>query len=312
MAASIAEYLGQRTDIEYPVIEVAKDGCACPFMNAMCSKVNRAKPMKPVCSVRDKNGNLWIVCAERLCSTKKTPINTYQQKILHSIAKIIFNDNNVDMNDILIKREVSMPGDIKLNPDGTIKYKKNGDIAYKNIRADYIMIHRNLNVKVILEMQGGGETSKTGSITRHINKWEQETNRTNKLLSKTSDAGLIVTNAWRRQQEQFIVKGNIATDSGGKVVFCVGKLLFDLLKTKVSSVNFQDLRNDNWTLCIIGFDEVLSDPISPGAIPYEISQSRIIFTKYSTFVHALITQGRAFKRMFEGKFQNLSGTSITI
>lgn len=70
MAVSIAEYLGQRTDVEHQIVPVSKGTLAqCPFMDRTCDKVS--KNNHPVCSVRKPDGTIWIVCEHRLCSTRQ-------------------------------------------------------------------------------------------------------------------------------------------------------------------------------------------------------------------------------------------------
>jgi hypothetical protein len=72
MGVAIAEYFGQRTDVATPIIQPVSRSSRnklCPFMNKDCAKIS--KGLKPVCSVRKRNGDIWIVCRDRLCSTNK-------------------------------------------------------------------------------------------------------------------------------------------------------------------------------------------------------------------------------------------------
>lgn len=139
----------------------------------------------------------------------------YQKNILLNISREVFS-TEIQKEHIYIKRETKIPV-----------------VGRKNYHADYIMSIKNFPGKlsgpknVVLEMQGGGETSNPGHITKHINKWENQQDRSNTFLSQeVKKAGTIETNAWRRQQEQFIVKGNIASQTGGAIVFCVGSPLY--------------------------------------------------------------------------------------
>ncbi|HFV6845753.1 TPA: hypothetical protein ACH9Z0_005135, partial [Escherichia coli] len=52
MAVSIAEYLGQRTDVDQQIVPVAKGTqIQCPFMDRTCDKASKVKnPTPPVCS----------------------------------------------------------------------------------------------------------------------------------------------------------------------------------------------------------------------------------------------------------------------
>lgn len=299
MAVRVAEYLGQRTDVDTPVIQPATKGAMCPFMNAECTKVR--KGYKPVCSVRKEgSGSVWIVCPHRLCATLKTPpLTSYQETMLHDIAKLIFHPD-IAKEDVLVKREVQMPV-----------------VGNSRYNADYIMVNNSDkrsagSNKVVLEMQGGGETSNTGLITALVNLWENDPERTNEDLRAVSGAGTIETNAWRRQQEQFIIKGNISGQTGGGIVFCVGRPLYDYLYERVSNANLNDLRDDHWTLAIIGYDENDEDPLVEHSINYRIDPTRILFTNYVTFVQTLINQGQPYRQMFVGDFTNLDQQVVSL
>ncbi|MDR2618282.1 MAG: hypothetical protein LBC62_05360 [Treponema sp.] len=302
MGVKIAEYFGQRTDVQVPVIEPIAECDAirnCPFMNKPCGKIR--KGLKPVCSVRKRNGDVWIVCRERLCSTNKdVPLTEYQKSTLLAIAREVFS-TDIERENVLIKRETSMP------------------VVESSYHADYIMSIRNFQKNlhgpnnVVLEMQGGGETSNTGKITSHVTQWERAQGRTNKfLMAEIGQAGTIETNAWRRQQEQFIVKGNISSQTGGGIVFCVGSLLYDYLWQRMREVNLRNLREHNWSMCLLCFEEDKAGAPAPGPIPLRINQEKIIFTNYITFVQALINQGQPYPAMFTGTFETLEGTLIDI
>ncbi len=301
MAVIVAEYLGQRVDITNPVvIPVSKNVKAdCPFANIKCPKHPR---YKPICSVRKtgSEGTLWIVCEHRLCSTKKTErLAEHQQSILRQIARTIYASNIRDEN-ILVKREVSIP--------------VTADTRYS---ADYVMRQKNPPSdsadKVILEMQGGGETTNTGTLTQEIQLWENEKNRTNDMLTLgNNSAGTLETNAWRRQQEQFLTKGNVAFQTGGRIVFCVGSLLYDYLYSRVEKYPLVDLRDDYWSLALISFKEDLSHDVKPGSIPLIIDESKMLFTNYPSFIQILTNQGIPSKSVFTGKFINLEGEQVDV
>jgi len=302
MAISIAEYFGKRTDVLIPVIEpVTKTSIdkICPFMNKECAKVT--KGLKPVCSVRKHNGDIWIVCRDRLCSTNKNiRLTDYQKNVLLNISREVFS-TEIQKENIYIKREEKIPV-----------------VKKSNYHADYIMSIKNFPGKlsgpknVVLEMQGGGETSDTGHITKHINTWEGQQNRTNTFLSQEVNAGTIETNAWRRQQEQFIVKGNIASQTGGAIVFCVGSPLYDYLWQRVNTARLNDLRNHNWSMCLICFEEDKGNQPEPGPIPLKINSKKMLFTSYITFVQTLINQGEPYPAMFTGIFETLDGKIVEL
>ncbi|MDC0307626.1 hypothetical protein OAL44_00665 [Planctomycetaceae bacterium] len=307
MAVTIAEYLGQRVDIDTPaILPEHANNAQCPFVGKACSKLIRGN--KPICSVRKGGDELWIVCPDRLCSTTRqtrvdgdqVPITLsgHQQDILWSIAKTIYR-GTFTKNDIAVSREVPIPLE-----DGSSTY-----------HADYVM--RNLSIgakidEILLEIQGGGETSNTGSITRKVTQWEADENRSNEFLRETVSAGTIETNAWRRQQEQFLVKGNVVSQTGGKIVFAVGSLLYNYLEQRFVRANLRDLREHNWTLCILAFAEDKSNEKIPGPIPLKIDEERLLFTNYSTFVRFLTDQGGPNPQMFDGSFETLEGNTVDI
>jgi hypothetical protein len=267
-------------------------------MQGECDKLRVGQ--KPICSVRKPDSTIWIVCKNRLCATKKTiPLSSYQRNVLLQVANIIFNED-VSHSDILVKREEPM-----------------AVVGRSYYKADYIMMTRKPITghpyRVVLEMQGGGETSNTGLLTKHVITWESSQSPTNTLLrTPVEGIGTIETNAWRRQQEQFLVKGNIAMQTGGGIVFCVGALLYDYLWARVKNAGLPTLRNHNWTLALICFAENTNSTATAGAIPLSIDEGRVIFTSYMHFVHTLISQGSPLPRIFCGSFEALSGDVIKI
>ncbi|KAF6627784.1 restriction endonuclease [Paenibacillus sp. EKM208P] len=302
MPVVVAEYLGQRTDVDEVEIQPVEEGSEvqCPFMAGYCSKVK--KKLKPVCSVRKTDGTVWITCQHRLCATMKGPLTNYQSGVLLDIARTVFH-TSVKTHEVCVRREVRMAVN-----DGT------------DYNADYIMTLSSGRSpypgpdRFVLEMQGGGETSQTGKITAHIALWEKAPLRTNELLRQPVPAGTIETNAWRRQQEQFIVKGNISmkTWKGYGIVFCVGAPLFDYLKNKLVDAKLPDLRSYNWTLALVGFSEVNDGEQQSGPVPYKVDRERLLFTNYQTFVQALINQGEPSLDAFSGTFMTLDGGLVQI
>lgn len=317
MSTCVAEYLGQRTDVDDPRIEPIiippkvggriswsdENPCpTCPFTSGnSCKKLVSGN--EPVCSVRKQDGTLWINCSERLCSTKKgIPLCEYQQSILHQVGKHIFSPD-INAEEICVKREerLSVIEGTKYNADYIITLRE-GRSAYSGPD------------RLILEMQGGGETTNTGVQTAQIQSWKRTANYSNEILRTYTQASTLETNAWRRQQEQFIVKGNIAmkTWKGYGIAFCVGTLLYDYLMNKLASANLPDLREFNWTLALITFKENPAAPVVPGPIPLIVDEDRLLYTNYQTFVQALINQGEPSLNAFRGTFINLNNSEIEI
>lgn len=128
------------------------------------------------------------------------------------------------------------------------------------------------------------------------------------MLSKVAPkSNAIETNAWRRQQEQFMVKGRVAVRSGGKLVFCIGELIFDYLQSKFAAHPPEDLRKGNWTLCLIA---IKSAPVPGGAdtsLEVGIDGTRTIFTDYDSFVRAITSVGGVDQTLFAPPFMRLNG-----
>lgn len=299
MVVSVAEYLGQRTDSNVNIKPVQLgESVNCPFMDRSCDKV--LKKLQPVCSVRKADNSLWITCEHRLCSSRKKNrekiqigLVPHQQELLLRIARFIYADNKLTLDDVGVKREVTIP-----LPEADHSY-----------HADYVM--RNFSSRgkideILLEMQGGGETSNTGVITKHVTHWTEMLSPTNEFLRKNVSANTIETNAWRRQQEQFLVKGNVVDQTGGKIVFVVGRPLFNYLFKRVKNANLRDLRKHNWTLCLLPIKEEIEQGSEHGAIPLQIDEESALFTNYSTFIRVLTDQGFPCPAIFEGEFTLLS------
>lgn len=309
MPVSVAEYLGVRTDTSMQVAPLlnlsTKPKVPCPFRNHHCLKT--AKGQQPVCSVRDTSGELWIVCEHRLCATtpKVGPVNEHQKKILRLVAQTVYGAGISD-DEILIKREEQIP-----------------ITATSDYKADFIMWRSNPRSGTpfggdracIVEMQGGGETAGTEKLTAHLKSWASHANPTNQLLIQPANAVPLVTNAWRRQQEQFIVKGSVAMLTGAGMVFCVGSLLYDYLIQRLTTVNLQDLKSNSWNLALVAFVEDtngVAPSCAPNSIQFKIDASRTLHTNYFSFVQALTNQGAPQPQVFLGNFQTLNGQQVLL
>jgi len=309
MPVSVAEYLGIRSDKNVdiqPLLNLSsKPTVPCPFRNSHCLKAKKGQ--QPVCSVRDTSGELWIVCEHRLCATtpKAGPVNDHQKKILRMIGKAIYSQNISD-EEILIKREEQIP-----------------ITATSDYKADFIMWRLNSkqgspiggDKAAIVEIQGGGETAGTEKLTAHIKEWSDLSLPTNEHLRQSANAVPLVTNAWRRQQEQFLVKGSVAMLTGAKIAFCVGSLLYDYLIQRLTTVNLQDLQGANWSLALIAFveDKGASPPAcAPDSIQFKIDPERTLYTNYFSFIQALTNQGAPQPAVFTGDYQDLNGSIVSV
>jgi hypothetical protein len=312
VAVSVAEYLG--IDVEngnqiFPALSGSATSVPCPFRDGVCDKVSKGN--KPVCSVRDGSGTLWIVCQHRLCATspKDASLTDYQVDVLLAIGRTIWVDD-AQKDDVAVKREAPVRTD-----------------GRSDSRADYVMVPTPRLLSrdksgsigpVVLEMQGGGETSNTGALTKLVERWEKEPNCENDLtmlVAQAKSVGTIEANAWRRQQEQFLYKGNVAVNSFGRLVFAVGSKLYDYLMNNLAATPMQDLRNANWTLALVGVSEDRAK--SKGSfgtgksIHLKIDETRLLFTSYPKFVQALTNQGGSDPQLFSGYFIQLDGTTFS-
>jgi hypothetical protein len=314
VAAVVAEYLGvdvQGTAFIDPVSYSGTATPACPFRNGPCDKV--VNGLKPICSVRDGSGELWISCRHRLCATspKDQPLTRYQIDVLLQISRILFGSHLVE-SDIAERREVPVRTEGR-----SPSYADYVIIPKTSVTSGHFV--RQNSGPVVLEMQGGGETSNTGSLTAQVDAWEKSASpRVSMSILKTTvpNVNTIEANAWRRQQEQFLYKGNVAVNSHGRLAFVVGTKLFDYLVKNIGIDTMLDLRNGNWTLAIIGVSE--DHAMSPSSwgtgssVRLQVDPSRLLFTSYARFVQAIVNQGAVDSSLFFGEFVLLDGTKVVI
>jgi hypothetical protein len=301
MTVSVCEYLGQRADQPAQItphqnIKETKPSIQCPFKVGRCDKL--AKGLQPVCSVRKSASVLWITCEHRLCATTKNqkmvsgdrcigaPLVLHQKEILKQITHEVYGENQ-NLSHIGVKREAPIPVE--------------GGNSY---HADYVMMDTTnpQGINFVLEMQGGGETTNTGALTRHIESWAASRTPTNGFLSTPiTSVGTLETNAWRRQQEQFLIKGNVSTQTGGRIVFAVGSLIYDYIHNRIERSNLRDLKGLGWTLALVSFKE--DEQASQNApVPLIIDPERVLYTNYNTFIRTLTDQGAPCPELFQGDF----------
>jgi len=300
MAISVAEYLGQRTDGSQPISPVSSVDALCPFNGVPCRKMASSDRKAPVCSVRTgKDRDIYIVCEERLISTKIKNLTEYQKLKLLEVARLIFNP-------------VILPNQIGVKSEVSIKIpEKKG-----NLKADFIMKVIDINIStlgprgVILEIQGGGETSNTGTMQRHVNNWEDQHGSNIQLAANLNKVSPIQNNAWKRLQEQMLVKGAIAKETGYGFVACVGSLLYKIVDSKFNNV--ANLANQNWEIAIIAFEEDRLQNINQTSIPFKINLAKTIFTSFDEIAIAISSQGVAIPTLFSGEFTDLTGAKIVI
>lgn len=313
MTTIVGEYLGQSTDVDYDIVPVNGDRAMCPFNDRPCIKIvkeNYSKP--PVCGVRHSTRasverQFYITCEHRLISTDVRNMSQYQKQMLLHVAKVIFNPN-IAPNQLAFRQETPINTGVK-----------------SKSKADYILavVDENLITfgprRMIIEVQGGGETSNTGAITDGIvGRWEAMEQPTNiALRTSTSKASPIPVNAWRRSQQQLIAKGKTASASGYGFAILFGEYVFDYLVTNVlpEIANIAVPSEAGWNTAFIVFSEKRSNEIAYPAhsIPLSVNLDKSIFTTMDRFISAV--QHREIMpdlTAFNGKFSTLDGREIIL
>ncbi len=304
MAEKVGEYLGIDIKKRIPVgvDSDSKLGEECPFRSTPCVKLRKGQA--PVCSVRSpKDDSLWIVCEHRLCSStpKDAPLTAYQKDVLEMIADSIAPTWRKFAR-VAVQRE----GNVRRRPGRNSPDDSYADYFMVFLEKDSDRLHPKFK-PVILEMQGGGETSNTKAMSNHVKAWEKNPGL---RLAESMPISSIETNAWRRQQEQFLIKGSVATRSNGKLVFVVGARLFDKLMTNLTSPPTRINVEGGWTLAVLGVVESPEGVGTSESIRIGIDPSRSLFTDYGAFARSLTDQGQYDPELFIGKYVTLDGRSV--
>ena len=270
MPVSIGEYLAQRTDVDTPSITPTSLNPrvipTCPFMGKGCSKIK--KRQHPICSMRALNGKPWIVCTDRLIPAQTNTITPYHIAALNSVAQTLFP--NVYTGEIGYRRQVSMAVG-----------------KGKRVVLDYVLDARSAGHpgqnKVILEIQGGGETSSTGAMTRHVATWASERSPNNAMLRQNlQKVGIIPNNAWKRQLEQIGRKYAVAKRFGGTLALVMGEVFFEYVRNLFP----QDCPYfPEWEIAFVSLSETASGQSGP--IPID-RVSEAIFMTFENFISAVI------------------------
>lgn len=312
MAVSIAEYLGQRTDssIEIEAQLILPEGQrhlspSCPFNGTSCSKMSmQANPKFPVCSLRRNNGQFYIVCEHRLISTKSVNLTNYQRSKLLEVSRFLFAEN-LEPDQVAYKSEVRI---------------QTGEGHHT---ADFVLavIEDELETygprRLLVEIQGGGETSNTGSITAHIQRWMANQSRSNEQLRQNiREANTIQTNAWRRLQEQLLAKATTARKSGENYgfVMIVGEVIMDYISTMLPQLSQKGLKREaKWDIAFVVYSEVSreeSTQLEP--VKLEINSEKSLFLDLEDLFLLMINRGQVDTRAFSGTFQTLNGQIIQL
>lgn len=271
MAVKIVEFLGMNAHSlsasDYQAAEKL-----CPYIGTMCKKINRELEQKPMCVVESRGGVPLIVCEHRLLSTVMHNPTSYQRARLFEISQIIF-DEGIESKDIEYKYEVTTR--LRQRADFVLRDKRNGDAC-------------------ILEIQGGGETSSTRILTDHVTKWENGENlRLDDFLvrvtksGKMTAPGLIPANAWRRLQEQIIVKGGICVSSEKKFVAAMGKTIYLHLLGKLPTIeSMKQQKSGSWNCAFIPYEISKSEQID-----FNLDKDNVLYLDLKELVTKLIEYG---------------------
>lgn len=311
MSQFIAEYLGVavKAGNRLPLVDSrTKPVVQCPFREGACAKAKKGQV--PVCSLRDSNSSeLWIVCEHRLCATspKNTLLSPYQIEMLELVVGTLLPRRN-EGGMLVVQREARVRRVPGRNQSGDSK-------------ADFLAIVVDSDTskpfegspRFIIEMQGGGETANTQKMTKLVRKWERRGNPDpGGLLTEAADSNPIETNAWRRQQEQFLIKGSVITRSSGKMVFAMGARLYDKVMGNLTSPPRPIGVGGGWTLALLGFVESASGVGTTKSLRLAIDPNRMLFTDYGGFVRSLTDQGSYDPELFKGKFVSLANTPVKL
>jgi hypothetical protein len=314
---AIAEYLGERTDVSPPdIVPTVRGGSTiptCPFSGGPCIKLEHNPPLQPVCSVRvyDKaiSGRPFIVCSNRLIPAQAKTFIASHKAALNAIAQNVFP--GVSANQVGFRRQVG----VNTNPG--------------RLYLDYILhVHPSVDYssgprRVILEVQGGGETSSTGTITRYVDDWIQQSIPTNAFLGqplstaylrqhlgteKVNVPGIIPNNAWKRQLDQILKKAIIANHFNGAFALVCGEVLYDYIRR---SIPVGGPLFAQWEVALIGISEVSST--MPG--PLQLTNvSNTVFMTFADFLGALqgFQVSAAMSDPFNGGFTTLTNQNFTV
>jgi hypothetical protein len=297
MAVKIAEYLGQRVDCDLVEIEYSapnpKFAPTCPFMGGPCSKLKGKLSHHPVCSVRT-DSEYFAVCPDRILPANTKFVTPQHISLLRQLSEVLFP--TTQSRNIGYKRQQG----IKLGPKRTVYLDY--VLALSESRPDKI-------TKVIVEIQGGGETSNTGTITRHIYDWADSDLKTNAQLRKSlSGVGLIPNNAWKRQLEQIIRKLPYAKKFGGSFCLAMGTVLYDYVLANAPGGT--EYYND-WEIAFVEIAEEVENP-RIGPVPLKVGRSR--FISFDDFLLALSTHELSdeLRNPFAGEYLTLTNEQFEL
>ncbi|WP_287130239.1 hypothetical protein [Candidatus Cyanaurora vandensis] len=249
------------------------------------------------------------MCSNRLIPAQAATLTPAHITALDSVTQNLFP--GVNAGDVGFQRQIG----VNLNPGRLI--------------LDYVLqvaprvSNPCVPSRVILEIQGGGETSNTGTITRYVNDWTHQSTPNNSFLSqqlstqylrrhlgiqKVNVPGIIPNNVWKRQLEQILKKALLSLQFSGAFALVTGDVLHAYIRRSIPAGGPYF---PGWEVALIGMSEVLST--SSGAIPITHVSSTLFMT-FADFVAALqnLTLPPGLPDPFRGNYTTLSNRNFYV
>ncbi|NOG39065.1 MAG: hypothetical protein HND43_06680 [Armatimonadetes bacterium] len=262
-------------------------------MGGPCSKITGSKSYHPVCSVRTASGEFFPVCSDRLVPAKARVLTSEHLEILAQVASALFP--GVDESSVGFRRQVG----------SQLGEKRQVYLDYVLSLNETPFIGRS---RVILEVQGGGETSNTGTISNHVTQWMDQPERTNEMLRQPQNhVNIIPNNAWKRQLEQVFRKAPLARAFGGGFALVMGSVLYEYVRRSVKSGSTW---YPDWDVALVELAEQPSSATKSVAV----SAGRSVFMSYSDFV-ASVSENDDVDRLrnpFQGVYTTLHNYEFEI
>ena len=163
--------------------------------------------------------------------------------------------------------------------------------------------------KVILEIQGGGETSNTGEISRHVERWETQEGPNTQLGAAVPKTGVIPNNAWKRQLEQVLRKASYGYRVNAGFALAMGELLYQYVNEIVPQGT--DEIYEGWDVCFIELSEIAPEDTENHA---RFGLGRKKYLSYEQFISAISQFPIKIDvtNLFEGDYSNLLGELRTL
>jgi hypothetical protein len=297
----IAEYAGRRVDSPRGLQMLDRAGATlgCPFSGGACSKLSRSNGQHPVCSLR-VNGDLYPVCTDRIIPAKSERQSQDHLVVLGQLAEALFP--GVDPKSIAFKRQVSLS---PKNRDSAGE----GKTRATKLFLDYLLT---VNPPVVqagrtmafVEIQGGGETSNTGTITKFLDSLVGNPDAARLIQSLPAGANPIPNNAYKRQLPQLIEKAVLAKSFNGGAALVMGTYLYDYVLQRVP------LRGQwypDWEVSLV---EVTEDPKLIGD-NFGLRVNRSAFGSMADLLSAW-TSPPTITNPMVGKWQRLNGMEFEL